>query len=98
MIRSFANQGTQDVFHGFSSKVGRRVCPTGLWEVAQRKLDQLNQAQRLDDLRAPPANRLEHLKGDRRGQHSIRINRRYRICFRWMELGPEDVEIVDYHG
>lgn len=98
MIRSFANQGTRDVFDGSSSKVGRRVCPSGLWKVAQRKLDQLNQAQRLEDLRAPPANRLEQLRRDRQGQHSIRINDRYRICFRWMELGPEDVEIVDYHG
>lgn len=98
MIRSFANQGTQDVFDGSSSKVGRRVCPAGLWKVAQRKLDQLNQALRLSDLNAPPANRLERLKGDRQGQHSIRINDRYRICFRWTQLGPEDVEIVDYHG
>ena len=97
MIRSFANQGTRDVFDGSSSKVGRRVCPAELWRVAQRKLDQLNQAQHLGDLQAPPANRLERLKGDRQGQHSIRINDRYRICFRWTKLGSEDVEIVDYH-
>ena len=97
MIRSFANHGTQDVFDGSPSKVGRRVCPAELWKVAQRKLDQLNQAHRLGDLRVPPANRLERLKGDRQGQYSIRINDRYRICFRWMQLGPEDVEIVDYH-
>ncbi len=97
MIRSFANQGTRDVFDGSPTKVGRRVCPAGLWKVAQRKLDQLNQAQRLQDLGAPPANRLEQLKGDRRDQYSIRINDRYRICFRWKELGAEDVEIVDYH-
>ena len=60
-------------------------------------LDQLNQADVLDDLRAPPPNRLEKLRGDRRGQHSIRINEQYRVCFRWTERGPEDVEIVDYH-
>jgi len=65
--------------------------------VAQRKLDQLNQAKELLDLRVPPNNRLEALKGDRRGQHSIRINDQYRVCFRWTEAGPEDVEIVDYH-
>jgi proteic killer suppression protein len=57
----------------------------------------LNQARRLNDLRVPPANRLEALKGDRKGQHSIRINRRWRICFVWREGGPSDVEIVDYH-
>ena len=98
MIRSFANRGTQDVFDASSTKAGRRICPKELWAVAQRKLDQLNQAQALTDLRAPPANRLERLKADRQGQHSIRINDQYRICFRWTELGPEDVEIVDYHG
>ena len=65
--------------------------------MAQRKLDQLNQAEILKDLRAPPANRLEALKGDRKGQHSIRINDQYRVCFRWTDAGPEDVEIVDYH-
>ncbi|NIN48582.1 MAG: plasmid maintenance system killer protein [Gemmatimonadales bacterium] len=58
----------------------------------------LNQAEVLEDLRAPPGNRLERLRGDRRGQHSIRINERYRICFGWTEEGPEQVEIVDYHG
>jgi len=63
-----------------------------------RKLDQLNQAAGLTDLQAPPGNRLESLRGDRRGQHSIRINDRYRICFQWTPDGPEDVEIVDYHA
>jgi proteic killer suppression protein len=97
MIRSFANSGTEDVFDGVSSKGSRQTCPTRLWRIARRKLDQVNQAQRLDDLRAPPANRLEPLRGDRRGQHSIRINDQYRLCFRWTNHGPEDVEIVDYH-
>jgi len=69
-----------------------------LWIVARRKLDQINQAQVLEDLRAPPGNRLQRLRGDRRGQHSIRINERYPICFRWTEEGPEQVEIVDYHA
>jgi len=65
--------------------------------VVQRKLDQLNQAESLADLRVPPRNQLEKLRGARSGQHSIRINAQYRLCFRWTSRGPEDVEIVDYH-
>ena len=65
--------------------------------VAARKLDQLEAAEALGDLRIPPGNRLEPLRGDRRGQYSIRINEQYRICFVWTEAGPSDVEIVDYH-
>jgi proteic killer suppression protein len=65
--------------------------------VARRKLRQLEIAGRLDDLRVPPGNRLEALKGDRAGQHSIRVNDQFRVCFRWTETGAEDVEIVDYH-
>ncbi len=65
--------------------------------VAMRKLAMLNQAARLDDLRVPPGNRLEALTGDRAGQHSIRVNDQFRVCFRWSDAGPEDVEIVDYH-
>ena len=97
MIRSFANQATHDVFDSTGSKAARKACPGTLWTVARRKLDQLNQAHELRDLRAPPANRLEKLKGDRRGQHSIRINDQYRVCFSWTDCGPENVEIVDYH-
>ena len=65
--------------------------------VARRKLRQLEIADRLDDLRIPPGNRLEALKGDRRGQHSIRVNDQFRVCFHWTDAGAEDVEIVDYH-
>jgi proteic killer suppression protein len=65
--------------------------------VARRKLRQLEIAGRLEDLRVPPGNRLEALKGDRAGQHSIRVNDQFRVCFRWTETGAEDVEIVDYH-
>jgi len=65
--------------------------------VARRKLRQLEIADRLDDLRVPPGNRLESLKGDRSGQYSIRINNQWRVCFRWEEAAAEDVEIVDYH-
>ena len=98
MIRSFATPGTRDIYDGTDSKAARRTCPEAIWPTARRKLDQLNQAQRLDDLRAPPNNHLERLKADREGQHSIRINDQYRVCFRWTEPGPEDVEIVDYHS
>jgi len=69
----------------------------GIEKSALRKLDMLHQAIDLGDLRAPPANRLEVLSGDRRGQHAIRINDRWRICFVWTKEGPENVEIVDYH-
>lgn len=65
--------------------------------VARRKLRQLEIAARLDDLRVPPGNRLEALKGRRAGQHSVRVNNQFRVCFRWTEAGAEDVEIVDYH-
>jgi toxin HigB-1 len=65
--------------------------------VALRKLDMLDSAEKLTDLRVPPANRLEALSGDRKGQHSIRVNDQFRVCFVWTDAGPEDVEIVDYH-
>lgn len=65
--------------------------------IAKRKLDMLDAAANLADLRSPPGNRLESLKGDRKGHHSIRINDQWRICFRWTDQGPEDVQIVDYH-
>lgn len=97
MIRSFASDGTRDIFDGVGSKKARKTCPADLWTTAARKLDQLNQAELIGDLRAPPGNRLEALSGDRRGQHSIRVNDQCRVCFRWTDHGPEDVEIVDYH-
>jgi proteic killer suppression protein len=97
MIRSFASDGTRDIFDGVGSKRARKTCPAQLWNTATRKLDQLNQAEQLKDLRAPPGNRLEALSGSRKGRHSIRINDQYRVCFRWTDQGPEDVEIVDYH-
>lgn len=97
MIRSFYDQGTEDVFNGVNSKAARKSCPNNLWRIAARKLEQLDSAETVDDLRIPPGNRLEALKGDRLGQYSIRINDQYRICFVWQENGPDDVEIVDYH-
>jgi len=97
MIRSFRDAGTEDLFYGRDSKAARRRLPIALWVVASRKLDAVDQAGELGDLRVPPGNRLEALRGDRAGQHSIRINDQYRICFRWTTSGPEDVEIIDYH-
>jgi toxin HigB-1 len=97
MIVSFANPGTEDVYDGIDSKAARRTCPREIWKVVARKMDYLNAATRLESLRCPPANRLESLSGDREGQHSIRINDQYRICFRWTDQGPADIEIVDYH-
>ncbi len=92
MIRSFKSPETEALFNG------RRVARfTNLEKVATRKLQMLDDAVELSDLMAPPANRLEALRGDRKGQHSIRINDQWRICFVWTAAGPEQVEIVDYH-
>lgn len=92
MIESFACAETEKVFRG---QVSRRL-PTDIQRTARRKLLQLDAAAQLLDLRVPPGNRLEALKGSRAGQHSVRINDQWRICFRW-ESGAHEVEIVDYH-
>jgi len=97
MIRSFATVGTEDIFNGKNTPAARRTCPANLWPVAVRKLDQLDSVTALRELRVPPGNRLEALSGARKGQHSLRINDQYRLCFRWSDQGPEKVEIVDYH-
>lgn len=97
MIVSFANRGTEDVFNGKNTAAARRMCPSQLWKVAFRKLDQLDSATELADMAVPPGNRLEQMSGDRKGQHSVRINDQYRICFRWTVAGPAEVEITDYH-
>ena len=97
MIRSFRDGATEDIFNRADTKRARKVCPSVLWNIARRKLEWLDSAGSLEDLRVPPGNRLEALKKDRRGQHSIRINDQYRVCFTWAEAGPTDVEITDYH-
>jgi proteic killer suppression protein len=93
MIRSFRDRWTEQIFTGKSVA----KFPSGVQRVAQRKLQQLDIATTLRDLMVPPGNRLEPLKGSRRGQHSIRINDQYRVYFRWSEEGPQEVEITDYH-
>ena len=97
MIVTFHDQGTEDVFNGVNSKAAKKICPEIVWRVARRKLDQLDTVTKLDELRIPPGNRLEALSRDRKGQHSIRINDQYRLCFDWTSSGPANVEIVDYH-
>lgn len=97
MIVSFKDEATADIFNGIASKKALKACPQSLWANARRKLDQLNFAANLEDLRVPPGNQLEALKGDRSGQFSIRINQQYRVCFVWMSEGATEVEIVDYH-
>jgi len=91
------NRETEDVFNGESTAATRRLLPEHLVRVALRKLEQLDSIERLSDLRIPPGNRLEPLKGSRSGQYSIRINDQFRVCFEWSDLGPDRVEIVDYH-
>jgi toxin HigB-1 len=97
VIVSFRDGGTEDVWNGKRSKGARKTCPDNILDVAHRKLDMINQAVRLNDLKVPPGNRLEGLKGDRAGQYSIRINDQFRVCFYWTEAGATDVEITDYH-
>lgn len=93
MIKSFADPETEIIWSGRRS----RRLPSEIQGVALRKLRLLNQAKALGDLRVPPGNRLEALKGSRAGQHSVRINDQWRICFVWTEGGPRDVGIIDYH-
>jgi toxin HigB-1 len=97
VIVGFRNRGTEDIFLQVDSKSARRVCPPPIWSVARRKLGRLDAADQLADLAFPAGNDLHRLVRDRWGQHAIRINDQYRICFRWTDAGVEDVEITDYH-
>lgn len=93
MIKSFLDKETEKIWNGFMSK----KLPENIQQVARRKLRMLNNAKVLTDLKIPPANRLEALKGGRAGQYSIRINDQWRLCFNWKRGDASDVEIVDYH-
>lgn len=93
VIQSFADRETEKVFHGQTS----RKLPPEMQRTAERKLRYLHSAAQLSDLRVPPANRLEKLSGNRQGQHSIRINQQWRICFIWQSGNAKNVEITDYH-
>jgi toxin HigB-1 len=95
-IRSIADKATQDLYDGRTTKDSRKL-PKGIWRIAQRKLDMLNAASQLPDLRVPPGNRLEALRGALRGLYSIRINDQWRVVFRWDDGHAHDVRIVDYH-
>ncbi len=96
MIASFGDRAAEDLYHGSRTRRVRRF-PRDLWRVARRKLDMIEFAQALQDLAAPPGNRLEALKGALRGYHSIRVNDQWRVAFRWHEGAAHDVSIVDYH-
>jgi proteic killer suppression protein len=96
MIITFLTEGTRDIYDGKESKQARRI-PQSIWRVAQRKLDMLNAAYSLNDLKSPPANRLKALKGGLRGKYSIRINDQYRIVFEFRDKNVYEVEITDYH-
>jgi toxin HigB-1 len=97
MIKTLKSAGTEDIFDGLASQAARECCPQSIWPVARRKLDQINRIRGVDELNAPPGNRLERLKGDRDNQCSIRIHQQYRICFTWEKGHACEVEITDYH-
>ena len=97
MILSFGNRATEDLFNGIDSKAARSI-PKVIWPIVVRKLDLLNAAHDLRDLRVPPGNRLEALKGRWSGTHSIRVNNQYRIVFQWADANAHHVLITDYHS
>ena len=97
MIKSFADQESQDIYDGRRSKRAiRRLTPL-LWRIAHRKFEMLNAAATLEDLKIPPSNHRELLKGNLKGYYSIRINDQWRVCFKWHEVNAYKVEIIDYH-
>jgi len=96
VIASFADNVTRDLYDGANSKEARTI-PKQLWPIVARKLDLLNAAHALLDLSSPPGNRLEALRGEKKGLHSIRVNDQYRIIFRWPEGNAYDVHVTDYH-
>lgn len=97
MIRSFKDEGTADIFAKQDTRAARHTCPQILWPAARERLNRVHHATEVIEMMIPPGNRLKRLRGGRYGQHSIRINDQYRVCFRWKNGGAESVEIVDYH-
>ena len=94
----FSDAGTEDIYDGIDSRDARSTLPRELWKVARRKMDMILCAGRLQDLRVPPGNRLQALKGSLKGYYSVRINDQYRVIFRWKdEKGASKIKIVDYH-
>lgn len=96
-IKNIKGQGTQDIFDGKNSKAAGQTIGQTAQAAAKRKLDALNAAVKLEDLKSPPGNRLHELTGDLAGFHAINVNDQYRVIFRWTDEGPADVQIVDYH-
>jgi proteic killer suppression protein len=96
MILTFLDRTTEDIYNGIDSKAARSI-PRAVWKVVARKLDMINAAHEIQDLRVPPGNRLEMLKGDRKGWLSIRVNDQYRIVFQWQDGNAKDVGVVNYH-
>ena len=96
MIRSFKNQGTEDLFNGVDTKAARKICPQDIRNVARRKLGHVDAAETLEDLKSP-GNMLKKLEKDRAGQHAIRVNDQFRICFIWSDGQADQVEVTDYH-
>ena len=97
MITGWGDNVSEKIWNGTRTKAALRTLPVNLWKVAQRKMDLLHAAAELKDLRVPPANHLEALKGDLKGFHSIRISDQYRIVFRWSPGAASDVQVIDYH-
>jgi proteic killer suppression protein len=97
VISSFADKATSDLFSGADTKEARRRLSKELWPVARRKLDWVNEAKDVADLKVPPSNRLKPLSGDMEGKWSIRINAQYRIIFAWSAGNASDVQVIDYH-
>lgn len=96
MVRTFADDATQDIWNGTNSKAARRI-PRELWSIVRRQLDQIDAVTKLEDLKVPPGNRLHALRGDLRGLHAVRVNDQYRIVFRFEGGDVFDVRCTDYH-
>ena len=97
MIQRFADKATEDMFRGRHTRAARRLCPSEIWKVARRKLTQLDSVESKDEMKIPPGNQFEELKGQRQGEYSVPINRQYRVTFRWAESGPTHMAIEKHY-